>query len=111
FVASVIIVASLFIPGFKILALSYLSLRVNKGVINNPVILSRLFHIVEFIGKWSMLDVFVVIIMSVAVKFGGLMSVAPGFAILTFCLVVLVTLWAAASFDERLIWDKYVEKK
>ena len=111
FVASVIIVASLFIPGFKILALSYLSFRVNKGVINNPVILSRLFHIVEFIGKWSMLDVFVVIIMSVAVKFGGLMSVAPGFAILTFCLVVLVTLWAAASFDERLIWDKYVEKK
>ncbi len=110
-VASVIIVASLFIPGFKILALSYLSFKVNKGAITNPIALSRLFHLVEFIGKWSMLDVFVVIIMTVAVRFGGLMSIAPGLAILTFCLVVLVTLWAAASFDERLIWDKYVEKK
>ena len=93
------------------MALSYLSFKVNKGAITNPVALSRLFHLVEFIGKWSMLDVFVVIIMTVAVRFGGLMSIAPGLAILTFCLVVLVTLWAAASFDERLIWDKYVEKK
>lgn len=110
FVAFVIIIASLFIPGFKIIALSYLLLKVKSGKITNPMVLTKLYRIVEFIGKWSMLDVFVVILMASAVRFYNLMTVAPGFAIIAFCSVVLLTLGAASYFDDRLIWDRSVEK-
>lgn len=109
FVACVIVIASLFIPGFKILALSYLIIKVKKGKITNPAVLSKLYRIVEFIGKWSMLDVFVVILMASAVRFYNLMAVAPGLAVIAFCAVVLLTLEAATYFDERLIWDRSVE--
>ena len=110
FVSAVIIIASLFIPGFKIFALSYLIIKVKRRNISNPASLTTLFRIVEFIGKWSMLDVFVVIVMASSVKFYNLMDIAPGFAIIAFCSVVLLTLAAAVYFDERLIWDSSVEK-
>ena len=58
-----------------------------------------------------MLDVFVVIVMASSVKFYNLMDIAPGFAIIAFCSVVLLTLAAAVYFDERLIWDSSVEKQ
>jgi paraquat-inducible protein A len=105
FVASVVVLASLFIPAFKILAVSYLMICVKKGSITHPRLLSVLYRIVEFIGKWSMIDVFVVIIMSTAVRMGGLLTISPGMAIVTFCLVVMLTMFAASEFDERLIWD------
>ncbi len=111
FVALVIIIASLFIPGFKILAMVYLTLKVKHGNVTNPRLLSGLYRIVEFIGKWSMIDVFVVIIMTAAVHFSGLMTIAPGMAIIAFCSVVFITIFAASSFDERLIWDNYVGRE
>ncbi len=111
FVALVIIIASLFIPGFKIFAMVYLTLKVKHGNVTNPKVLSGLYRVVEFIGKWSMIDVFVVIIMTAAVHFSGLMTIAPGMAIIAFCSVVFITIFAASSFDERLIWDNYVGRE
>lgn len=106
FVALIILTASLFIPVFKILMLFYLLRACAAPDVKNPVLLSKLYRTVSFIGKWSMIDVFVVIIMSSTVRMSGLLTISPGFAIIAFCSVVLITMLAAESFDERLIWDK-----
>lgn len=111
FVAGVIVIASLFIPAFKIIALGYLMFKVKFGTVNHPHMLSRLYHYVAFVGKWSMIDVFVVIIMTSAVRMGSLMTIDPGFAVITFCSVVFITMFAASSFDERMIWDRSFEKQ
>jgi paraquat-inducible protein A len=107
FVAMVVVTASLFIPVFKIISLCYLLAKVTVIGVFKPRAMGTLFRIVELIGKWSMIDVFVVIIMSATVRMGGLLTIDPGFAIVAFCLVVMVTMFAASSFDERLIWDRF----
>lgn len=105
FVALVILIASIFIPIFKIASLVYLLIRIKYHKHIDKAKLSHYYRFVEFIGKWSMIDVFVVIIMSSSVRMGGMLTIAPGFAIVIFCAVVIITMFAASSFDERLIWD------
>ncbi len=111
FVAIVILTASIFIPIFKILAISYLIYSVKFTNLKRPHNLSFLYRLVAFIGKWSMIDVFVVVIMTSVVRFTGLIVINPGFAIISFCSVVIITMFAAEEFDERLIWDRYYERK
>ena len=106
FVAIVILIASILIPTFKIISMVILVLYIRYKDKVDKKRLSNLYRTVEFIGKWSMIDVFVVIFMTSAVTFTGLLTVQPGVAIVVFSLVVLVTMFAAHSFDERLIWDK-----
>lgn len=106
FVAIVILIASICIPIFKIVSMLLLVIYINYKTKIDKKRLSYLYRLVEFIGKWSMIDVFVVIFMTSAVTFTGLLTVQPGIAIVVFSLVVLVTMFAAHSFDERLIWDK-----
>ena len=64
-----------------------------------------MFEIVEFIGRWSMIDVFVVAILSALVQLDGLATINPGIAAFSFALSVIFTMLAAQSFDSRLIWD------
>ena len=66
----------------------------------------RLYRITEFIGRWSMVDVFVVAIMVALIRTGSLMSIAPGPAALAFTAVVILTMWAAILFDPRSIWQE-----
>ncbi len=68
--------------------------------------LTRLYHITEWIGKWSMIDVFVVAILVALVQLKGLISFEPGIAANSFATVVILTMLSALSFDSRLIWDK-----
>ena len=75
-----------------------------KIVVNKRV--SRLYRFVLFIGRWSLIDVYVVIIMSSIVKIGNILNIEPGFAIICFCSVVIITVFSAEAFDERLIWNK-----
>ncbi|SFK28794.1 Paraquat-inducible protein A [Succinivibrio dextrinosolvens] len=107
FVALVILIASIFIPILKILMLVFLVYNLKKTKEdrqgNRLVFIYRL---VEYIGKWSMIDVFVVIIMSSVVRIGGLITINPGFAIVAFCAVVILTLISAEQFDSRMIWDR-----
>ena len=65
----------------------------------------KLFHVVEFIGRWSMIDVFVVAILASLVQLNFAASIAPGIAAVSFALSVAFTMVSALSFDERLIWD------
>ena len=67
---------------------------------------TQLYRITEFIGKWSMTDVFVVAILVALIQMGGLLRITAGPAAIAFGGVVIVTMIAAESFDPRLIWDR-----
>lgn len=110
-IALIILFASIFIPVFKIALLLLFIYLTRYRHITKAAGLSRLYRLIAFIGKWSMIDVFVVIIMSATVRLTGILSIDPGFAIIAFCAVVLITMAAAEIFDERLIWDKYYAGK
>lgn len=108
-IALIIFTASIIVPVGKILALGWLCLRVGKSNEMTRRSRIRLYRIVEFIGRWSMVDVFVVAILVALIRAGNLMSVTPGPAALAFALVVILTMLAAISFDPRLIWDQSSE--
>jgi paraquat-inducible protein A len=92
------------------MALFYLVWTVERHSALDPRQRSRLFRIVEFIGKWSMVDIFVVTILVALVQLGGLLVILPGVAAISFAGVVVITIIAAESFDSRLIWDNMEDK-
>ena len=102
-VAAIIFTASIMIPILKIIALVWLCLATGHG--RRPEATTRLYRITEFIGRWSMVDVFVVAILVGVVQLGSVMSIYPGEGALAFAGVVILTMLAALSFDPRLIWD------
>ena len=104
-VALVILLASVVIPVAKFAAIAYLALSMRQSGRSSPKWRHRIFEIVEFIGRWSMIDVFVVAILSSLVQFSLIASVKPGPAALAFALSVIFTMLSALSFDARMIWD------
>nr|WP_220127935.1 paraquat-inducible protein A [Halomonas kenyensis] len=104
-VAAVIFVASVVVPVGKLVALAWLCLVVARSSELNANSRTRLYRITEFIGRWSMVDVFVVAILVALIRAGSLMSVTPGPAALAFGAVVVLTMLAAMTFDPRMIWD------
>ena len=103
--ALIVLVASVMIPLGKLAALAWLLITVQRGSIKNNHDRTRLYRVVEFIGRWSMLDVFVDAFTVALVQLSPLMSVAPGTGVLFFATVVVLTMFAAETFDPRLIWD------
>jgi paraquat-inducible protein A len=103
--ALIVLVASVMVPLGKLIALAYLLITVQRGVPGGNRERARLYRMVEFIGRWSMLDVFVDTFTVALVQLSPLMSVAPGPGVLFFAAVVVLTMLAADSFDPRLLWD------
>ncbi len=103
--ALVVLIASVMIPLGKLVALAYLLLAVQLGWIGDNRQRLRLYRMVELIGRWSMLDVFVDTFTVALVQLSPLMYVQPGPGVLFFAAVVVLTMLAAASFDPRLLWD------
>jgi len=103
--ALLIFVASIFIPVLKLIILTGLLLSVNFKSRWKPRDRTVLYRITEFVGRWSMVDVFVIGILVSLVQFGNTASVSPGIGALSFAAVVILTMFAAHSFDPRLIWD------
>jgi paraquat-inducible protein A len=103
--ALIVLIASVMIPLGKLLALAYLLITVQRGSTIGNHERTRLYRMVEFIGRWSMLDVFVDTFTVALVQLQPLMSVEPGTGVLFFAAVVVLTMLAAESFDPRLIWD------
>jgi paraquat-inducible protein A len=103
--ALIVLVASVMIPLGKILALAYLLITVQRGSVANMHDRARIYYLVEFIGRWSMLDVFVDAFVVALVQLEPLMSVEPGLGVVFFMAVVILTMLAAQTFDARLIWD------
>lgn len=104
-IALVIFVASVVIPVGKFVAIGWLAYSVAKPLTMEPHRRHKLYEVVEFIGRWSMIDVFVVAILSALVQLNVAASINPGPAAITFAMSVIFTMLAAQSFDPRMIWD------
>jgi paraquat-inducible protein A len=103
--ALVVLIASVMVPLGKLAALTYLLITVQRGLPGGTRDRTRLYRMVEFIGRWSMLDVFVDTFTVALIQLQPLMSVQPAPGVLFFAAVVVLTMIAAESFDPRLIWD------
>ena len=101
----IVLIASIMIPSAKILALVYLLVTVQRGSIENNEQRVRLYRMVELIGRWSMVDVFVDTFTAALIQLQPLMAVQPAAGLPFFAAVVVLTMLAAESFDPRLIWD------
>ncbi|MEO0913050.1 MAG: paraquat-inducible protein A, partial [Pseudomonadota bacterium] len=104
-VAAIVLFASVVIPVLKFIAIGYLALTLQKPGKTSAHQKLFLYEIVEFIGRWSMIDVFVVAILSALVQLDFVASINPGPAAACFALSVAFTMLSAQSFDPRLIWD------
>jgi paraquat-inducible protein A len=109
--ALIVLVASVMIPLGKLAILGYLLVQVQRKQVRNRHDSTRMYRMVEFIGRWSMLDVFVDAFVVALVQLQPLMSVEPGFGVVFFMSVVVLTMLAAESFDPRLIWDTPSERE
>jgi paraquat-inducible protein A len=105
-IAAVIFIASVMVPTGKLIAITWLCLSVARKQKTSMEQRTRMYRVVEFVGKWSMTDVFVVAILVALIQLGGLLSITAGSAAIAFGGVVVVTIVAAESFDPRLIWDQ-----
>jgi len=103
--ALIVFIASIAVPLIKMACLALLLLSSHAGSPRWRHERSRIYRMVEFIGRWSMLDVFVVALLLSLVRFGILAEVKAGPGIVAFCAVVVLTMLASMSFDPRLIWD------
>ena len=101
----IVLVASIIIPSAKIGALAFLLVTVQRGSVASNEQRVRMYRIVELIGRWSMVDVFVDTFTAALVQLQPLMSVEPAIGLVFFAAVVVLTMLAVESFDPRLIWD------
>jgi paraquat-inducible protein A len=104
--ALVVFVASVFVPLAKIVILVYLLVSVQRKSQWRPVDRTRLYRTTEAVGRWSMVDIYVVTILVALVKLGNLATIEARSGALFFAAVVVITMFAAMTFDPRLIWDK-----
>ncbi|MFA6742209.1 MAG: paraquat-inducible protein A [Arcobacteraceae bacterium] len=106
FIAIVVFTASVIIPMIKLLGLLFIfiSLKVNIKMSNNRKIL--IFKFIEAIGKWSMIDIYVVALLASIVQLDEVFNIKGGIAATSFALMVIVTMIAANRFDTRIIWDE-----
>ncbi len=105
-IAGIIFFASVMVPVGKLLAMYTLVWTVWRNRATQRHQRTVLYRITEFVGKWSMIDVFVVAVMVALIRLGGVLTIQPGIAALAFAGVVAVTMIAAEGFDSRLIWDE-----
>lgn len=108
-VALVIFIASIMVPTLKMLAIGWLCWNASGRGHRDSEKMHLVYEIVEFVGRWSMIDVFVIAVLSALVRMGQLMNVYPATGALLFALVVILTMIAAMAFDPRLTWDRLQE--
>lgn len=105
-IAIVVFTASILVPIVKIILLGWVYLATAIGWAGSLKERTRIYRITELVGRWSMVDVFMVSILAALVKLGNIASVQPGFGAVAFCGVVIVTMLSAMAFDPRLMWDR-----
>ncbi len=108
-IAIVIFIASILIPLLKIAALTWLCSAATGKAHPSPETLGRVYLVTELLGRWSMIDIFVVGIMVSVMQLGNYMTVTPGPGALAFAGVVVLTMLAAMRFEPRLLWDRLDE--
>ena len=103
----VVLIASIIIPCLKILGMLTLLLSLKFHWRTSARQKTWLYRGVEWVGRWSMLDIFVIAVLVALVQLGSLASISPGHGATAFAAVVILTMLSALNFDTRLIWDKY----
>ncbi|WP_428035727.1 paraquat-inducible protein A [Amphritea sp.] len=101
----VVLIASIVVPVLKIIALTILLCTVQFHLQTNLRQKTMMFRVVEWIGRWSMLDIFVIGILVALVQLGNIAHIEGNSGATAFAIVVLLTMFSAIAFDTRLIWD------
>lgn len=109
FVAAIIFIASVAVPLIKIVSMAVLLFSVRRRMLSSAKNLTRLYHFIELVGRWSMVDIFVMILLMAAFA-TPIARVTPGPAAFYFTLVVVLTMLSTAFFDPRLLWEKEDER-
>ena len=104
-IAIIVFIASIMVPLLKLIALTLLLISVQRRSTWQPLQRAKLYRVVELVGRWSMLDIYVVAILAALVQIGALATINAGPGALAFGAVVVLTMFAAMEFDPRLIWD------
>jgi paraquat-inducible protein A len=104
-VAILVFFASITVPVLKIVALAFLLVSVQRRSQWRPRDRTVLYRLVESVGRWSMVDIFMISILVALVNLGAIASIVPGSGAIAFASVVILTMIAAMMFDPRLIWD------
>jgi paraquat-inducible protein A len=103
--ALIVFAASVAVPLLKLLGLSALLISTGFGYRARLVDRTRLYRLIEFVGRWSTVDIFVAALLTALVTLGNIATIEPGIGALAFGAVVVVTMLATACFDPRLMWD------
>jgi paraquat-inducible protein A len=103
--AVIVFIASVVVPMAKIIALAFLNASVQMRSTWQPEQRTRLYRLVELVGRWSMLDIYVIAILVALVQLKAIATIQAGPAAIAFATVVVFTMIAALTFDPRLIWD------
>jgi paraquat-inducible protein A len=108
--AALVFFASIAVPMLKLIGLSVMLITIQTGRTGWLRDRTRLYHIVRFVGRWSMIDIFMESLLGALVAFGSVITIEPGAGALAFCGVVILTMFAAETFDPRLMWDAAAER-
>ena len=103
--ALIVFIASIVTPLLKLVTLSALVISVQRKSTWRPHLRARLYRVVSLVGRWSMLDIFVVAVLVALVQIQSIAVITAGPGAFAFGAVVVLTMFAAFSFDPRLIWD------
>jgi paraquat-inducible protein A len=103
--AALVFFASIAVPMLKMVGLSVMLVSVQLGYTGWLRDRTRLYHIIHWIGRWSMIDIFMEALLGALVQFGGVVTIEPGIGAVAFCAVVILTIFAAETFDPRIMWD------
>ncbi|MEO8605903.1 MAG: paraquat-inducible protein A [bacterium] len=103
--ALLVFFASITVPVLKLVGLTYLLISVQRGSGAQLRRRTTLYRIVEAVGRWSMIDIFMLSILVALVRLGAIATIEPGVGAIAFAGVVVLTMFAAMSFDPRLLWD------
>ena len=103
--AALVFFASIAVPMLKLVGLSVMLVATQTGHAGWLRDRTRLYHVVRWIGRWSMIDIFMEALLGALVRFGSVITIEPGIGAVAFCGVVILTMFAAETFDPRLMWD------
>jgi len=104
--ALIIFSASVLLPLLKIISIAYILIRIQRGALARKTEYTRLYMLAEVMGRWSMVDVFVVALLVALVQLGALTNIQPGSAGIAFASMVILTMFSAMALDPKLIWDQ-----
>ena len=104
--AAIVFMASIFVPVLKLLGLSWFLVSIKLDDKERLLTRTRLYRLINVIGRWSNIDVFMIGLLAALVNFGNLATIRPEPGALAFAAVVMLTMFASHAFDSRLMWDR-----